>query len=234
MTISSSQEISHLSTLEILRTKSLTSVVQEEIERMIWDDELEPKDRINEMALAQQFGVSRGPVREACRALAAVGLLDIIPSRGFSVRSLSAEDVAEMYEARAGLCGYMGMLLADRLTVSDLVRLEAMVEAMDEAASAGDVEEYYRLNLGFHHGLFSMTGNARLTQIYDGVIRELHLCRVKALSQTGALKASNAEHRTIIETLEKRDPQQAFTVLSGHVKASHRRILAAMVKTGIT
>ena len=105
-----------------------------------------------------------------------------------------------------------------------------MVGAIDEAASAGDVEGYYRLNLEFHHGLFSLTGNARLTQIYDGVVRELHLCRVKALSQAGALRASNAEHRTIIETLAKRDPQQAFTVLSGHVKASHGRILAAMDK----
>ena len=230
MAISSSQEHSPLSTLEILRTKSLTSVVQEEIERMIWDEEFESNDRINEMTLAQRFGVSRGPVREACHALAAVGLLDITPSRGFSVRSLNAEDVAEMYEVRAGLSGYMGMLLADRLTDSDLERLDAMVGAMDEAASAGDVEGYYRLNFEFHHGLFSLTGNARLTQIYDGVVRELHLCRVKALSQAGALKASNAEHRTIIETLAKRDPQQAFTVLSGHVKASHGRILAAMDK----
>ncbi len=228
MTISSSHENSPLSTLEILRTKSLTSVVQEEIERMIWDGELEPKDRVNEMTLAHRFGVSRGPVREACRALAAVGLLDITPSRGFSVRSLNAEDIAEMYEARAGLCGYMGMLLADRLTDSDLERLDAMVGKMDEVAVAVDVEGYYRLNLEFHHALFSMTGNARLTQIYDGVVRELHLCRVKALSQAGALKASNAEHRAIIETLAKRDPQQAFTVLSSHVKASHGRILAAM------
>ena len=230
MVISSSQETSPLSALEILRTKSLTSVVQEEIERMIWDEELEPKDRINEVTLAHRFGVSRGPVRGACRALAAVGLLDITPSRGFSVRSLSAEEVAEMYEARAGLCGYMGMLLAERLTDSDLERLDAMVGKMDEAACAGDVEGYYRLNLEFHHGLFSMTGNARLTQIYDGVVRELHLSRVKALSQAGALKASNAEHRSIVETLAKRDPEQAFTVLSGHVNASHGRILAAMDK----
>lgn len=229
MAISSSQN-SSLSALEILRTKSLTSVVQEEIERMIWDEELEPNDRINEVTLAQRFGVSRGPVREACHALAAVGLLDITPSRGFSVRSLSAQEVAEMYEARAGLCGYMGMLLAERLTDSNLERLDVMVEKMDKAASAGDVERYYRLNLEFHHGLFSMTGNARLTQIYDGVVRELHLCRVKALSQAGALKASNSEHRTILETLAKRDPEQSFTVLSDHVKASHGRILAAMDK----
>ena len=229
MAISSSQN-SSLSALEILRTKSLTSVVQEEIERMIWDEELEPNDRINEVTLAQRFGVSRGPVREACHALAAVGLLDITPSRGFSVRSLSAQEVAEMYEARAGLCGYMGMLLAERLTDSNLERLDVMVEKMDKAASAGDVERYYRLNLEFHHGLFSMTGNARLTQIYDGVVRELHLCRVKALSQAGALKASNSEHRTIVETLAKRDPEQSFTVLSDHVKASHGRILAAMDK----
>lgn len=229
MAISSSQN-SSLSALEILRTKSLTSVVQEEIERIIWDEELEPNDRINEVTLARRFGVSRGPVREACHALAAVGLLDITPSRGFSVRSLSAQEVAEMYEARAGLCGYMGMLLAERLTDSNLERLDAMVGKMDKAASAGDVERYYRLNLEFHHGLFSMTGNARLTQIYDGVVRELHLCRVKALSQAGALKASNSEHWTIVETLAKRDPEQSFTVLSDHVKASHGRILAAMDK----
>jgi len=218
----------HTSALEILRTQSLTSVVQQEIERIIWDGKLQPKARVNEMALAGRFGVSRGPIREACRALAAMGLLEVTPSRGFSVRSLDAKDVAELYEARAGLCGFAGTLLAERLADADFKRLEAMVDKMDRVADAGDVERYYRLNLEFHHALIALTGNERLTQIYDGVVKQLHLCRIEALSQAGALVASNAEHRRIVKTLKTQDAQRAFTVMSDHVKASHGRMLAVM------
>ena len=219
-----------LSALEILRTQSLTSVVQHEIERMILDGEFEPHSRVKEKVLASQLGVSRGPVREACRALATVGLLDITPSRGYSVRSLNEEDVAEVYEARAGLCGYAGMLLIDRLKTKDLIQLKSLVDKMDKLAMDGDVDRYYRLNLEFHHTLISMTGNSRLVQIHEGLVQQLHLARVWALSQAGALMASNSEHREIVEVLPLGNAQQAYNAMMNHVMASRK--LALMVMKG--
>src|SRR5262245_2071371 len=91
------------SPLDFLRTRNLSNVVQTEIERMIVDGEFAPNQRINENALAQRLGVSRGPIREACSALAALGLIQVIPNRGFFVRELSEQEAHEVSEARAGV-----------------------------------------------------------------------------------------------------------------------------------
>src|SRR5258707_360893 len=98
------------SPIEFLRTRSLASVVQAEIERLIVGGELTPNERINENALAQRLGVSRGPIREACSALAAMGLMQIIPYRGFFVRELSEKEAIDVSEARAGIFSCMVML----------------------------------------------------------------------------------------------------------------------------
>ncbi|MET1026043.1 MAG: GntR family transcriptional regulator, partial [Dongiaceae bacterium] len=92
----------NISDIDFLRTRSLANVVQHEIERMIVDGELKPNERVNENALAQRLRVSRGPIREACSALAAIGLIEIVPNRGFFVRALSDEEALDLSEARAG------------------------------------------------------------------------------------------------------------------------------------
>lgn len=228
MIASESQPRQRSSALEILRTQSLTSVAQDEIERMIWNGELRPKERLNEVALASQLGISRGPIREACRALAAVGLLDVARSRGFSVRHLTENEIADLYEVRAGLDGYAGMLLAHRLDADGLARLSALVDTMEEAAIGEDVDKYYGLNLEFHHEMIALAKNERLTQIYEGIIRQLHLCRVSALSQAGALASSNAEHWLIVDSLSSKDPQRAFEAISKHVQSSYGRMMALL------
>ncbi len=205
------------SPIDFLRTKSLANVVQAEIERMIVGGELTPNERINENALAQSLGVSRGPIREACSALAALGLIQIIPNRGFFVRELSEAEAIDVSEARAAVFACMVMALAERITPEQLAELYGLVDRMDAIVPTGEVSVYYPVNLEFHAQLAKMNGNNRLAHIYASLVRELHIQRYRALASADVLHVSNAEHRQIVDALAKGDPLQAFQTARAHI-----------------
>lgn len=205
------------SPIDFLRTRSLANVVQAEIERMIVEGEFTPNERINENALAQRLGVSRGPIREACSALAALGLIQIIPNRGFFVRELNESEAREVSEARAGVFACMAMLLAERITEPEVAKLRALVDRMDELARLGEVSQYYPVNLEFHSEVARMCGNARLAQIYLSLARELHIQRYRALSSGDVLDVSNAEHRALLDAVAAHDAARAFAAGRAHI-----------------
>jgi DNA-binding GntR family transcriptional regulator len=211
------------SPIDFLRTRSLTNVVQAEIERMIVEGEFTPNERINENALAQKLGVSRGPIREACSALAAIGLIQIVPNRGFFVRELSDGEAREVAEARAGVFACMMMLLAERVTDAQVTKLRALVDHMDVLAKTGEVSKYYPVNLEFHSELAQMCGNSRLAQIYLGLARELHIQRYRALSSGEVLNVSNAEHRAILDAVAAHDALKAFAAGRAHIVNGAKR-----------
>ncbi len=207
----------HLSPIDFLRTRSLTNVVQSEIERMIVDGELKPGERVNENALAQKLGVSRGPIREACSALGASGLIAVVPNRGFFVRTLSDEEAEDSGEARAGVFAYIGLLLAQRISDDEIAHLEELTRRMDKAAEIGEADIYYPINLEFHDFLVRSCGNERLAQLYRDMVRELHIHRYRGLQGGEELRVSNAEHKAMVEALAARDPQAAFDAFRIHV-----------------
>lgn len=210
-------QASSFSAIDFLRTRSLANVVQAEIERMIIDGEFKPNERVNENALSQRLGVSRGPIREACSALAAMGLIEIIPNRGFFVRALSNDEAQDLSVARAGIFGCMAMLLAERVTAAQIAILRALLQRMDEIVVLGDVHFYYPVNLEFHRQLALMAGNNRLSAIYQSFVRELHIQRYRALSSPDVLHISNAEHTEIVDALEARDPVRALIAARTHI-----------------
>jgi len=206
-----------ISAIDFLRTRSLTNVVQAEIERMIIDGELKPNERVNENALSQRLGVSRGPIREACSALAAMGLIEIIPNRGFFIRALTNDEAQDLSEARASVFGCMAMMLAERITDDQIAVLKGLVAQMEGLVGEGDVHVYYPVNLEFHRQIAAMSGNKRLAAIYQSFVRELHIQRYRALSNPEVLQVSNREHRAIVEALAKRDPIKALTAARAHI-----------------
>lgn len=208
-----------------LKASSLTTLAQQEIEQMILRGEFAPGERLNEYALANQLGISRGPVREACRALAAMGLVQLIPNRGVFIRVISEDEAREVYQLRAGLFGYAGMLLASKIRDDQLDYLNVLVEQMDAAASAHDFERYYAPNLTFHDYLVSAVGNRRLLASYHDLVRQLHLFRSRGLVAGSGMQESNREHREIVAALAARDPQRAFQAMAGHVFSGLRRAL---------
>jgi DNA-binding GntR family transcriptional regulator len=215
-------------TVAHLRDHSLTGVVQHEIERMILSGAFPAGSRLNENALAAKLAVSRGPIREACRALVELGMLQLIPNRGVFVKRLDRADAVEVYDIRSGMTGLAASLLAPILTAQHIAELEGFLAEMEQAAEAEDFGKFYPLNLEFHDYIVRSTGNGRLTKMYRGLVKEFHLFRSHGLVQRDALLASNREHREIVEALKARDPQVSYDVSFRHVANGKRRMLMAL------
>jgi phosphonate utilization transcriptional regulator len=222
--------ISQPTPLDLVRTQSLTSLVQEEIDRQITTGELASGQRINEIALAERLGISRGPIREACRALVQAGLLVAVRNRGVFVRQVGPAEMAEVYDVRAALDHMAGFTLAARITPPQLAALKQLVRRMDQMAKRARIAEYYPLNLQFHRLIIEYAGNKRLAGIYQDLVKELHLCRRAGLVQGGGLHISNEEHKGIVAALEARDSARAAALMQDHVLKGKKRALAAMAQ----
>ncbi|MEM9682294.1 MAG: FCD domain-containing protein [Pseudomonadota bacterium] len=214
-------------TLELLRSRSISSVVRDEIEQRVLSGAIRPGERVNENALAAELKVSRGPIREACRGLAETGLLTIIVNRGVFVREVSRKDAIDVYSVRASLMRLAGETLAARVTDEQLSVLRDYIDRMEAASEADDFDSFYALNRDFHDRIVDYAENDRLRSLSDGLVKELHLYRHRSLLQGGGLRVSNAEHKDILAALEARDPERAGAALEGHIKAGLQRFLAA-------
>ncbi len=137
----------HSATIELLQSHSLTTLVQRELERRILEGDLAPGAKLNEEDIAGDLNVSRGPVREAFRALESAGLVRTEKNRGVFVRQVSIAEADEIYEVRAGLDELIGRLLASRIQPSQLTELRDLLKKMQQAARARSVEDYYPLNV---------------------------------------------------------------------------------------
>jgi phosphonate utilization transcriptional regulator len=220
--------------LQILQANSLPSAVQAEIERMILGGELAPGQRINEAALAERFGTSRGPVREALRALEECGLVRAERNRGVFVKAVSVAEADEVYDLREVLDELIGRRLAERITAEQLAALRTLVAQMDVATAHQDVASYYDLNLRFHDALVDSVGNRHLSATYRRLTKELLLFRLHGLQEGGGFAVSNAEHRAIVEAIASRDPARAGRVLREHAIDSRARMhkAAALARSG--
>ncbi len=216
------------SALAFLQSSSLPMLVQEEIERLIMTGELPVGSRLNESELSQRFNTSRGPIREALRALEEAGLLRTEKNRGMFVREIAFEEADEIYELREALEEIIGRRVARAITADGIERLRAMTDAMRAAAQAQELEQYAQLNLQFHDILLDTAGSAKLTETYQRLIKELSLFRLRALAGGGGLSVSAHEHRDIVDAIASRDPERAGRALRQHVADSRARMHKAM------
>jgi phosphonate utilization transcriptional regulator len=210
-------------TLVLLRSRSLATAVQQEIERAILRGELAPGAKLNEATLAEGLGVSRGPVREALRMLETAGLVQQEKNRGAFVRHIALAEALEIYELRAMMEEAVGRILASSVTPAQLKALRAQVEAMRRASRAGDIDAYHLLNLEFHNQLVDFAGNRKLAETYRRLINELSLFRRLNLADPTLLPPSAAEHDGILKAIESGDAERAGRALREHVELSRER-----------
>jgi DNA-binding GntR family transcriptional regulator len=210
------------------RSNSLAAIVQREVERMILSGDLAAGERINEQHLAIRLGVSRGPVREALRALERTGLVQSITNLGTFVRKVGIEEVSEMYDMRAVVFGFACAQLANRATEKQEKTLSALVEDMDAAIAAGGASEYYRLNLRFHDLVMEFSGHRRAEEIYQALVMEAHLFRQRSLQPVASMQESNAEHAAIVAALRAGDAIAARRESEDHHLGGKRRWLATL------
>jgi DNA-binding GntR family transcriptional regulator len=207
------------------RAGSAVSAVQHELERMIAVGELKGGNRINESALALKLGISRGPIREACRSLEQTGLLRSEINRGFFVREISMKEALDIYDLRAQLAWMAARLAAAAITPSQLDELDTMVTRMDGAAEANDMGCYYPLNIEFHRRIVGIADNHKLAQLWPLLEGALHLYRSRSFVLPGSLRASNYDHRAIVAALREGNAEGAGRLLSEHILKGKARLL---------
>jgi phosphonate utilization transcriptional regulator len=210
--------------LQLVQSNSLPALVQAEIEQLILQGELAVGQRVNESELATRFGTSRGPIREALRALEESGLVRSEKHRGVFVREISVAEADEIYDVREVLDQLIGQRVAERASPAQLRDLNAVVAEMDAATGAQDVKRYHALNLQFHDMLVEFAGNARLTASYRLLTKELLLFRLRGLQDGGGFAVSNTEHKAVVEAVAARECARAGQLLRQHAAESRARM----------
>jgi DNA-binding GntR family transcriptional regulator len=203
----------------------LGGAVRERIEHLVLTGAIPAGERVNELRLARQLKVSRGVVREALRALERAGLLEAIPNRGVFVRKVSLEDALHLYDIRAGLAGVAAQLLARRATGAQLATLRAIYARMERACGARDVARFYAANLLFHAQIIALAGNPRLVAMSEAVRNELQLYLRDAVIGPAQLKASQAEHKALLDAISRGDSERAGTAFAAHILAGKQRMI---------
>ena len=215
--------------IELLQSQSLTTLVRHELERRILAGELHPGTKLNEEVIARTLNVSRGPVREAFRALESAGLLRTEKNRGVFVRQVSVEEADEIYEVRAGLDELIGRLAASRIGPDSIAELRELLKKMQQAARTRSVEAYHPLNVRFHDRLAELAGNRTLLGAYRRLVNELHLYRRETLARgADSFPISTREHAEIIDALAGGDADRAGKLLYEHAMESRDRLHAAL------
>ncbi len=220
--------------LQLVQASTLPALVQNEIEQLILAGTLPVGQRINEVELATRFGTSRGPVREALRALEESGLVRGEKNRGVYVREISVAEADEIYDMREVLDELIGRRLAQRITPVQLKALQALLAEMDAATASDDVKRYHGLNLEFHDALVDFVGNTRLADTYRRLTKELLLFRLRGLREGGGFAVSNAEHKAVVAAIASGDPDAAGRTLRAHAADSRARMHIAADKARAT
>lgn len=205
--------------------RSLADQVQEALEQRILSGDLAPGTQLVEEDVALSHEVSRGPVREAFRALEQKGLVRTVSNRGVFVREVTPKEAEDIYVVRAGMDHLIGRLVAPRLTAAQLAELRGLLSRMDLAARVHDVDAYYPLNVEFHDLLARITGNATLVSSYRGLVNCLHLYRRTTLARGDrSFPISVREHHDIVDALAAGDGELAGRLLFEHAMESRDRL----------
>lgn len=212
-------------TIALLRSASLATAAQQEIERLILGGELPPGAKLTEAVLSERLGVSRGPIREAFRRLEEAGLVRQEKNRGVFVRDIALDEAAEIYDLRAVMDELAGRRLAQAITAEQARALRGIVERMEQAARADDADAYHLLNLEFHDRVVEFAGNRKMASMYRKLVKELALARRRNLGEELALPHSAAEHRQILKAIASGDPEVAGRALFEHAESSKQRML---------
>ncbi|WP_162619470.1 GntR family transcriptional regulator [Salinicola peritrichatus] len=212
----------------IKRGEKLSVLAYKKIEEMILNGELKPGERLNEHRFSVKYGLSRGPVREACRALERDGLVVSSPGRGVVVRQVTPKELYEIYDLRALLTGFMCQLAAQKCNEGGAAKLKKLNEEMKSAIEANNSEEYYKTNLEFHELIAKLAENETAHKVYNRLVKETHAHRFAVLDPEITIK----QHAYIIEAIENQDADEARKRGEEHVLAGKERWLKRINEDG--
>ncbi|MFY9323791.1 MAG: GntR family transcriptional regulator [Syntrophomonadaceae bacterium] len=213
--------------------KPLRELVFDALREAIINGTLKPRERLMEIQLAEELGVSRTPIREALRKLELEGFIVMVPRKGAYVADISFKDIADVFEIRAALEALAAGLAAERITDEELEEMERLVAEKAEAISGYDMDRLIRVDTLFHDAIYKASRNQRLTNIINNLREQIQRYRTTSLAYPGRMKRSLEEHRGIVEAIQSRDPQIAQQVAREHIENAETSIIEAIKKEGL-
>lgn len=194
---------------QIEKHQTLREKILETIRDAILKGSLKPGERVSEPDLADRFGISRTPIREAFRQLESEGYLQVVPRKGAVVASLSERDIEEFYAIKILLEGFAARMAAENISEKDIERLESINERLRQIAKEGDVKNFFRVHNEFHEIFIRAAGNEKLYEMINQLVMRFKRLRLASLAQPGRMEISVEEHRNMIEAFRRRDGDSA-------------------------
>jgi len=205
--------------LEIRNYKPLGEVVFEYLRNAILAGELKPGERLMEVTIAEQLGVSRTPVREAIRKLEKESFVIMIPRKGAYVADLTKKDIMEVLEIRKELEGFAAYLAAERMTLSEKEALGIVVERFNESLASMDKKNMIEADNEFHFFIFEGTKNQRLISIIYDLHDQFQRFRLIYFNEFNNYKDIQASHNRIFDAILRKDGAAARAEAESHVES---------------
>ena len=205
--------------------KPLREVVSSTLRQAIKDGLLKPGDRLMEIQLADELGVSRTPIREAIRQLEQEGFVVMVPRRGTYVADISLKDIAQVFEIRSALEELSAGLAAERITPDELESLERILVEINEFIDKGEFDKIVDADIRFHDILYHASRNTRLVDILHNLREQMLRFRSVSMHYPGRLAATWEEHRQMVENIANHNSAMARKVAKKHMENSEKTLL---------
>ncbi|MEA4902929.1 GntR family transcriptional regulator [Desulfitobacterium sp.] len=206
--------------------KPLREIVFESLREAIINGVLEPGERLMEIQLADEMGVSRTPVREAIRKLELEGFVVMIPRKGAYVAGVSDKDVTDVFEIRSALEGLAAGLAAERITDEEIEQMERMI--LYRSGEAVDIEKIVEADTDFHALVYQASRNDRLIANLANLREQIQRFRATSLSYPGRLKDAVEEHQAIAEAIIGHNVEEAQSLAMAHIMTAENVMFEAL------
>jgi DNA-binding GntR family transcriptional regulator len=203
---------------------ALQEEVVARIKQLIEDGFLMPGSRIPERQLCAQLGISRTPLREAFRILAADGIIEIQPRRGATVKRLQPDDIDHMFEVLEALEGIAGELACDRISNEELLAVVELHKKMMSAYSQRRQRRFFEINQEIHERIVKAAANPVLSRVYEGLSGQVRRIRYLGKTSDEQWDIAAREHEAIIDALKARNKKAMATVMRAHLRSKRQRV----------
>lgn len=200
-----------------LNNRPLYEDVADKLREQIFSKKLQPGSWLDEQSLADQFGISRTPMREAIKVLASEGLVTIKMRRGAYVTEVFRSDLEQIFTILSLLEGQAAKEAATKASEAQLNLLDHLHHRLETAAADRDIEQFFEINVKFHELIQEIAGNRWMNDVIADLRKVLKLHRRDSLTSTGRLQNSLLEHREILRALLKRDEAAAESAMQKHL-----------------
>ncbi|MCD7873744.1 MAG: GntR family transcriptional regulator [Acidaminococcaceae bacterium] len=221
----------HIRPIKLDSCKPLRELVCENIRQAIIDGTFSPGERLMEIQLANEIGVSRTPVREAIRKLELEGFVVMIPRRGTYVADISIKDINEVYEIRTSLDVLAARLAAERINDDELETLQRLLVEIGQHIEENNMEKIVEVDIAFHDVLYQASRNERLRNIINNLREQITVIRGCSMMYPGRLAYTMEEHRALVDSIAARDVERAQNAARIHLENAEHALFKNMVES---